>query len=839
MRQFGTVARLVAVCAVLLALSGTRSGAVAQETGASYYVSVGCWPVGDGSLSACSFTASASDGAAIEAMWVPAWIACAEVVDAGGAEWTGDGYHVYSGSLTLTLVGSVSAGGGGSYMVRVNGTAVEAAGDGLFCSPAPVVEQPEGTTDDGAVEAPVPEEGESPDGGNTTSPDDTADDGTTDDGTADDGTTDDGTSNETPPDDGTTDDGTSDDGTTDDGTTDDSTTDDGATDDGASDDGATDSGTPDAEADGNATAGEGTTGEAPAAETDEEEASPEASGDGTLAEAPSVAVTEDQSPEVAEEEEAEEEDADAAEAEAAEVDVTITVFVYNCAEDPGDTPPSDPASGCVVDPGNALTATEDGNPLTATPCDDGSCFTATTGTSFVVSETVPAGHDPIGDGAETINPVTEAATIVFVNVAYVEEVPQLGRIQIILGSCLSRDAEETKFTIIPPRSFRTAAEQSCDPTPGAVLTISGGTLAGGVQAITDGDGVWIGYLPPGDDYQVSGDAGTSPPVPIVADEVTAVVIIAYHEGPSALLTITKVDCSVGEANGTRITVSSEGPDTGDEGCVPANGQFMLAEQAEVRAQDSMTFSLGSDGIETKKLPVGSYVLTDLGSGESAGIDLVEGGSTYASVRSVTLYGRLVVRQYFCADPGSNDQDPGDASYWKDQCTQPLGGTLTLSNANGDPIETRNAKVMTWNELDPGTYFVSGDDGVCAALVGNGDARSGFNVDANVTTRVNVYTCAASNGNGGDDDGDDDDGDDDGGGNNNGGGDDDSDDDGGGGGGGGGTDNAASDDEEVANVTTLPSTGAGTGNPDLDELALLALTLPILLAGAALSRRRAT
>src|SRR5690349_11991427 len=101
MSRFGTVARLVAVLTVVLTLSGRQSGVFAQDPSASpvadpvsepvteevappasYYVGVGCWPVGDGSQSACSFTASASDGAVIEALWVPAWVTCAEVIDA-------------------------------------------------------------------------------------------------------------------------------------------------------------------------------------------------------------------------------------------------------------------------------------------------------------------------------------------------------------------------------------------------------------------------------------------------------------------------------------------------------------------------------------------------------------------------------------------------------------------------------------------------------------------------------------------------------------------------------------------------------------------------------------
>ena len=56
------------------------------------------------------------------------------------------------------------------------------------------------------------------------------------------------------------------------------------------------------------------------------------------------------------------------------------------------------------------------------------------------------------------------------------------------------------------------------------------------------------------------------------------------------------------------------------------------------------------------------------------------------------------------------------------------------------------------------------------------------------------------------------------------------------------DDDGADEEEVASVTTLPATGAfaaSTNTNGLNELALLALALPALLAGAALTRRRTT
>jgi hypothetical protein len=808
MSKFGTVARLVAVLTVLLAVSGRQSGVFAQDPAetpvveetppASYYVGVSCWPVGDGSLSACSFTASASDGSAIEALWVPAWVACAEVVDSGGASWTGDGYHVLSNSLTLTLVGLVSPAGGAGYMVRVNGNSVEAGGDGLACSPAPVAEEPEDTT------------GEPP----VSTPDDTTDGGTTDEGTTDEGTTDEGTTDEGPP---------------------------------VAE--IPDEATPDTGEEGN-----GTSGEAPVAEEGGDDGStPDETGDGIVGDGSG-----DSAPVAAAQEEP------AAEEVQAAAQVNISVIVYNCDEDPG---ADNPADVCTEDSTVPLTATDNGADLGA-PADCGGvrCFAATVGNTFVVTEDIsglPLTYEPIGDISETIDPVEEDATIIFVNVAEDQQGdPQLGRVQIILGQCPSTEDKDTKYTIIEPDTFQArASEESCGPVAGAFLSISGGNIDGTIQGVTDGDGEWRGFLPPGDDYTVSGSFGTSPAFLIVTDEVTAIVIIDYRVGVKGTLNVTHTLCNIGDAAGTEITVSSSQPSNSGEGCGPSNRQFTIEEDGG----DSFDFSLGNDGVATMSLPVGDYHITDLSSGESADLEITDGATTYVGVRTVELIGRLVVRHYYCSDPASSQEDPADGNYWREECDEPQSTELTLYDGGGDEIDSRHGKVFTWSELEAGNYSVSGGD-FCATIKGYSDASGGFDVTPNVTTRIYVYTCADTgngNGNGGDDDDDDD------GGNN--GGDDDDDDNGNGsddddddgnaddddtGNGNadddaddddadddtdnGNTDDDENDDEEVAGVTTLPETGAfaSTSNgSNVDELALLALALPALLAGAALARRR--
>ena len=505
------------------------------------------------------------------------------------------------------------------------------------------------------------------------------------------------------------------------------TTDEGTTDEGPPVAPDPDETTPDdAGSEGNGTSGEGTTDEAPVAGDDVDSGTPETPdegtvGDGTVASAPVAAAQEEPASE---------------EVQAAAL-VDISVIVYNCEEDPG---AQNPADVCTEDPTVPLTASDEGVDLGA-PGDCGGvrCFAATVGNTFVVTETVPSDHEPIGDASETIDPVEESATIVFVNVDEDDQGdPQLGRVQIVLGQCPSTEDKPTKYTIIEPDSFQArAAEESCGPFPGAFLTITGGDTDGSVQGVTDEDGEWRGFLPPGDDYQVSGFFGTSPAFGIVEDENTAVVIIDYSVGAIGSLTITRTVCTIGDEAGSTFTVSTDEPDTGGEGCGPANGQFRLEDESG----DSTTLTIGNDGIETRNLPVGTYTLTDLSSDLDDEFTIVENVSVYADARTVNLVGRLVVRHFYCSDPDSNEEDPTDGTYWRTECDEPQSTELTLSDGGGDEIDTRHGKVFTWSELDAGAYAVAGGDGYCATLNGYSDASGGFDVEANTTTRVYVYTCA--------------------------------------------------------------------------------------------------
>jgi hypothetical protein len=763
MKPFGSVARVVAVFTVLFALLGMRSGAFAQDAAGtpvadagtaavSYYVGVSCGPAGDGSQTACSFTATASDGSAIEALWVPASIACSAVVDSGGSNWTGDGYQVEAAALTLTFAGSVGPGSGAGYVVRVNGADYDVAGEGVVCS-------------DPAVG-----------GGGSVATDPSAN-GTT--GSADGSETTGGAAN-------------------------------------ATDVGATPQPTEVGAVDGTPTPD--TTGGGSPAETPTGDVTGNGSGPGT---------------------------ADVSGAAAPQSTVDVTVVVYNCSADPGAADVSQ-SDNCTPADQLTVTATEDSKPSQEQKTSGGiTTFFATIGSTLVLSEEVPANYQPIGNGSLTIDQVRHSATVLFVNVAAGNGQGNgpLGRLQIVHGTCPTGESKPTLFKVIPPKSFQAQAAESCGPTPGT-FTITGGSLGGGsVQAATDGNGVWQGYLPPGL-YTISESAGSVSDVPIVADDLTAVVAIDYAVADHGSLTISKVVCSQGNSE---IDVLGA-PPAADPACAPADGNFSLASDKQI------TFSLGNDGVITlPPLPVGSYTLTDLDSGaQPIQVSISKNAATYVYDRTVQLHGSLVVQHFFCGDPASNDADRSSTSYWKDHCSDPTGGAVTLSDGGGDPIDTRSGQVITWDQLVPGSYSVAGDDGTCATFAGNTDARGGFDISADATTHVYLYTCAApvDSGPGGTSAGGDGSG---GGGNGGDGGSSSADGNAGGNDGAGGngegqtggvdTGNSyggATDAQQVASVTQLPDTGTiGSRRGDgLDSFELLILALPALLAMAAIHRRRA-
>lgn len=739
MKQIGTVTRLIAVLTAMLALGAFQGGTYAQDASETTvtdgtvasdpalggpYVSASCYTSDAGDQSTCTFVAGTADGSFVEALWVPGWIACSEVIDAGGSEWSDDGYHIESDSLSLTLAGSVTAGGGAGYVIRIAGVPTDAGGDGLICGDGEVAgsEGDDEIVDDTGNETPVDE----------VVPDETVDDSTL-------------------------------------------------------------------------------------------EAIPEAV------------------------------DPPAGEAEAADVTdqgvenpvlVNVLVSVYNCDDASG---AADPGTLCAPAGGVAVTSTEgSGAPSTQPTSATGDVtVVATEGSRLVISEAAPDGYLPLGDGSATIDSVAGGEEIIFANL--LEELP--GRLQIVNGICPSTTPRETEFIIIPPRTLQAQEDESpsCESSGDTVFIITGDALSeGGIVAVTDEHGIWRGYLPAGT-YTIEDDSGATADVEVVTDDLTAVVVVDYFVPVGATLTVSKALCFEGEAEGTDIEVTDEDGQAGGPGCHPVDGDFTLAEDAEINAQSTVSFSLGSDGVKTLTLPVGSYVLTDEDSGQSAAVTLTQGVNINARVRTVSLTGTLVVRHYFCDDPDSNDVDPTDSSYFESNCTPRGGVDITLSDEGGDVVDTETGNAggtITWNDVDPGIYSVSSSQGLCAAFVADVDARDGFEVEAGATTFVKVYGCAEPGDGTGDDDGDDDTGDDDSGDDDDGNaddddsGDDDADDDDD-----DAADDADDDDDDVSSVTTLPQTGTlgmspGQHGAGFDPLTAFSVALPVLLAGAALRRHRA-
>lgn len=519
------------------------------------------------------------------------------------------------------------------------------------------------------------------------------------------------------------------------------------------------------------------------------------------------------------------------------VSVDVGLAVYNCATDPGDADPATVA-GCVAAQGITVAVAQDGTALPSvfTDATGNASISATTGSVLVLTEdqsSLPSGYVPLGNGVQIINPVSEGAKAVFVNIAD----SGTGHLQIVSGTCPTAGEARTEFRIIGARTFGAAAT-ACTPTPGASFTLTGGTLGPAGMVVTTGDDAsWRGFMPAGT-YTVIDGASSSDAFDVVADAITAVVVIDYVPMPRGSLVVTRVLCTEGDQEGTSITVGDT-PQTGGPGCAANDSDFRITNAGDGTSGPSQDFTLGPDGSAQVDLTAGSYLLTDLASGQQTTVTVSEGGTTVANVRQIVLTGRAIVRHYVCSDPASNNVDPSDASYFSDTCTQALGGSaLTLLDSGGNAVSTETGSgggIITWSGLVPGSYSVTSDSGLCAVFAEGSDARAGFSVNVGQTTMVNVYSCAApvDNGNpgaggpGGD--------------SNNGGTDDGTS----GGGNTGAVDNTGANNnansgaatgsagDELKNVTQLPNTGIGNTSHGGSYQLMGALLTVLALAGTSI------
>ncbi len=513
-------------------------------------------------------------------------------------------------------------------------------------------------------------------------------------------------------------------------------------------------------------------------------------------------------------------------------DITVPITVYNCTEDPG---ADDPATSGVCSGADGVEITysiDGGSEGTVTTSGGGfASVDAPEGSQLYLEEAAPSGYYPLGNGAAWIDPVADGVSVTFVNI--LAEVQ--GRLQIAAGTCPTSGDERTEFKVIGPNTISVASTPACGPNGGAVFTITGGNLpAGGIQAVTDSNGEWRGFLPAGD-YTITDDSGASETVTVVAEGITVVIVIDYYRPPTGQLVIEKWLCTEGAEEGTEIIIDGEG---GGPSCNLSDGNLALQSVSE---GTQVTFPLGDDGQTTMELPAGEYVLIDKDSGASTTIVVNAGEIRRAVLRTISLHGIVLVRHYVCDDPNAYLQDPTDPEYWEDECDPGGGVTVTLYDESGNPVASEKlsaAGVVVWDDLDPGIYSIGSDSGLCAVFVDDVDARGGFEVRAGDDTRVYAYTCVPPDG------GDDDDG-------NGGGGSDNGD------GSGGGVDDGkhgppsgdgtAPPDEagqvedgegdyedELANVTQLPSTGEGF-RAESDWLWLL-VSVPAALMAAGIASR---
>lgn len=487
---------------------------------------------------------------------------------------------------------------------------------------------------------------------------------------------------------------------------------------------------------------------------------------------------------------AEEQPIEVAGVPAAQVDVTISA--YYCDDYPVDLSECTAASGIHFD------VSEDGGPPTTVETAAGAVtFQATEGSSLSIAEQlsdVDPNYKPVGNGEATIDSVAAGASLVFVHVLDVVS----GRVQIVNLACPTLSEAWTEFRVIAPDTLSPAALEACSLTEDAVFSLTTGE-GDPILARTGSDGGWRGFLPEGD-YTATDPYGATVDFPVAADSITVIVAIRHVTQDSGELSIVKFACGDGDVEGTTIDVES--PASGDppaagEACGPSDGTFTL----QLEGSDEVDqFDLGGDGAITIPLGLGSYLLTDVASGEQATVAIADGVLSRAIVRQVVLTGAVIAYQYFCSDPASNGWDPTNPLPWE-SCT-PIGSPdlLTLWDSVGQevPGASVDGLIVSWPLVAAGTYGFGAGNGLCATFSNDADARSGFAVQAAQTTTVLTFACAPPVPDGGDGTGGD------------------------------------TDGTDTTLVTSLPNTGSGPRSERLPEWIAWLAIIALLIASGGIS-----
>jgi hypothetical protein len=304
--------------------------------------------------------------------------------------------------------------------------------------------------------------------------------------------------------------------------------------------------------------------------------------------------------------------------------VSATISFFDCTADPVDVAPGD-SPLCTAAAGVAIAVTIDGTPAGIETSDASGVATvdAPDGSTVLIVEdqsTISGGYSPYGDGAITF---TAAAGLerTFVHLPTAD----LGRMQIISGTCPTSGDSGTVFRVIEPGPHLAAAD-SCEATGNVPFVITGGALGDGLAVSTDGDGNWRGFLPAGD-YVITSTDNVTADLTIYNEDITVVVAIDYVAQPTGSLSIKRWECSSDPDAAVTIDISETAPDDPAD-CTPSNGYVTLTEVGSSADPAELLMDNGAASIELKP---GSYVLTDETSGETGSFELAAGQTLYATI----------------------------------------------------------------------------------------------------------------------------------------------------------------------------------------------------------------
>lgn len=418
-------------------------------------------------------------------------------------------------------------------------------------------------------------------------------------------------------------------------------------------------------------------------------------------------------------------------------DVTVTVF--NCETDPGDTAGASHPD-CVVVPSAGVSAKSDaGFESESTEADGMVVFTIASGLNVEfrqVEDTLAPGYLPRGDGTVVVL-VDQLLEVELVNVA--EEVLAEGRFQVASGQCYTLGEPHTTFMVVGP--MIRAADASCGPLGGADFLVTGGSLAEPLAVVTDGEGNWAGYLEPGE-YQIA-RGGATESFSINLDEITVVVAIDYVTGPKGTLSIQRFSCTEGETSGVSIVIfDGGGGGPPDASCVPSQA-FVYVYSPGSSAQ-SLLFDLTSDAATASvEMAAGNYVIQD-STGLEQAVSLEEGSFIQAIIAETVLTGVVAAQVNHCPDSSSNFENPEAPEYWSSNCGPASAGSdVAIVNVSGAVVasgETGDGGSAYFENVPEGRYTLQAE-GQCAVFAGGQDARGGFTVTHGVVVAVAAYECA--------------------------------------------------------------------------------------------------